>query len=344
MLRILENYSLLPHNSFGLDVKAHTFVEYDSVESLQEYIKSGSTKPLLHIGGGNNLLFTRDFAGTILHSAIKGKQLIADTGVGGDKDRVGGVSSVMLRVGAAEVWDDLVAWTLANGYYGLENFSLIPSEVGAAAVQNIGAYGAEAKNFIRTVDTVDLTSGEAVVFSNKECQFAYRYSNFKGPWAGRYAITHVTFCLSTVFTPNLTYRALQQATSSVSDAHQLRQAVVDMRRSKLPEPSKLGNAGSFFMNPIMTLEQFSALQHAYPYIPHFPAGDGFVKVPAAWLTEQCGWKGRDLGRAGVYERQPLVLVNRGGANGVDVLRLAEAVISDVKAKFGIELHPEVMII
>lgn len=342
MLRILENYSLLSHNSFGLDVKAHTFVEYDSVESLQEYVKYETAKPLLHIGGGNNLLFTKDFSGTILHSDIKGKQLITDADSA--MDGVGRAPYVMLRVGAAEMWDNLVAWCLANGYYGMENLSLIPSEVGAAAVQNIGAYGAEAKDFISTVDAVDLTTGETVVLSNAECQFAYRYSNFKGPWVGHYAITYVTFCLPTVFKPNLTYRALQQVVSSVFDAHQIRQTVVDMRRSKLPEPSDLGNAGSFFMNPVMTLEQFSAIQHDYPDVPHFFVGEGDVKIPAAWLIEQTGWKGKNLGRAGVYELQPLVLVNRGGATPDDIVALAARIMDDVQQKFGISLKPEVIYI
>ena len=333
MLKIAYDYSLAAHNSFGIDAKARLFVEYDDAESLQEYIKTSLILPVLHIGGGNNLLFTRDFEGTVLHSRIKGKELlqIDDS-----------TSVVMLRVGAAEVWDDFVGWCLDQGYYGLENLSLIPSEVGAAAVQNIGAYGSEAKDFIHSVECVDLSTGEKTEFSNNDCCFAYRFSNFKGAWAGRYAITHVTFCLSTTFKPNLTYRALQDRNAEdVATASSLRQTVIAIRRGKLPEPSELGNAGSFFMNPVVSRQQFESLQKDYPDIPHFPAADG-VKVPAAWLIEQSGWKGRTLGRAGVYERQPLVLVNRGGATSQEIVDLAKAVIADVENMFGITLRPEVM--
>lgn len=330
MLTIHADYSLLQHNSFGLEVKAKEFVEYDSVENLQTFLKERvSSLDMLHIGGGNNLLFTRDYAGTILHSAIKGVEIVEET-----------EAEVLIRVGAAEVWDELVAFTVKQGYYGLENLSLIPSEVGAAAVQNIGAYGAEAKDFIERVEVVNLKTGEASAFSNADCQFAYRYSNFKGPWKGLYAVTYVTLRLQKAFNPNLSYKALAQLVTPDMDADALRNKVVDVRHSKLPDPKVLGNAGSFFMNPVISAEQFSTLQQQYPDIPHYAAPNG-VKVPAGWLIDQCGWKGKALGNAAVYEKQALVIVNLGGATPEDIMRLSDAVCEDVKRKFGIDIHPEV---
>ena len=342
MLTLLYNYPLSRRNSFGLDVKAAKFVEYSCVEDLQTFVRQNGADQLadteqplwLHIGGGNNLLFTGDYKGVILHSALRGvEELYRAEG------------KVLLRAGAAELWDNFVAWSIAHDAYGLENLSLIPSEVGAAAVQNIGAYGAEAKDFIHSVEAVDLLTGEIVNFTNSDCGFAYRHSNFKAAWAGRYAITHVTFALSTAFVPNFSYRALASAfpVASAATAQQLRDAVIAIRRSKLPEPAELGNAGSFFMNPVISQEHFAQLQKAYPNVPSFAATEG-VKVPAAWLIEQAGWKGRSLGRAGVYERQPLVLVNRGGAMGADIVNLADAIIADVAAKFAITLRPEVIMV
>lgn len=329
MLTIEKNYSLRKHNSFGLDVKAAQFVEYSTVAELKEFIHQHPDTPLFHIGGGNNLLFTQDYSGTILHSAIHGHQELASQG-----------DHVLLRVGAAEDWDTLVAWTLDHHYYGLENLSLIPSEVGASAVQNIGAYGAEAKDFIESVEVVDLTTGEEHTFSNSDCDFAYRYSNFKGPWRGRYAVTYVTYRLSKHYEPNLSYRALAQIATPDMDAQALRQAIIKVRQAKLPDPAELGNAGSFFMNPVVDQATFDALQAQYPDVPHYPAPNG-VKVPAGWLIEQSGWKGKALGPAAVYEKQALVLVNRGGATPRDIMHLSDTIRADVKQKFGIDIHPEV---
>lgn len=330
MPAIKSDYSLLRHNSFGIEVKAHEFVEYGSVEDLQLYLKQRKgSMPLLHIGGGNNLLFTKDYEGTVLHSAVYGV------------DEVGRVGeSVLLRIGAAEVWDDIVVSTINMGLYGLENLSLIPSEVGAAATQNIGAYGAEAKDFIESVEVVNLTTGAVSELSNADCAYAYRYSNFKGAWKGVYAVTHVVFRLSTVFVPNLSYRALAQVATPDMDATALRNAIIKMRESKLPDPKVLGNAGSFFMNPVVSKEHFATLQQQYPDIPHYDAPKG-VKVPAGWLIEQSGWKGRSLGRAAVYDKQALVLVNKGGATAKDIMQLSDAICTDVKKKFGVDIYPEV---
>ena len=330
MALVKHNYSLLAHNSFGLDVKAREFVEYETEEELTAYLSArNDDRPFLHIGGGNNLLFTKDFDGTILHSAIRGMTL-----VGQDS------KSVLLRIGGAEVWDDIVERTISAGYYGLENLSLIPSEVGAAAVQNIGAYGAEAKDFIECVEVVDLQTLQSHSFSNADCEFAYRYSNFKGPWRGRYAVTHVVLRLSLDFKPNLTYGALSGVVSPQTDARSLRKAVIELRQGKLPDPRQFGNAGSFFLNPVISQEDFARLHEQYPAVPHYDVADG-VKVPAGWLIEQCGWKGRSLGNAAVYDKQALVLINRGGATPQEIMRLSDTVCADVKAKFGITITPEV---
>lgn len=330
MVLVKHNYSLLAHNSFGLDVKAREFVEYETEEELTAYLSArNDDRPFFHIGGGNNLLFTKDFDGTILHSAIRGMTLVGQD-----------AKSVLLRIGAAEDWDDIVERTISAGYYGLENLSLIPSEVGAAAVQNIGAYGAEAKDFIECVEVVDLQTLQSHSFSNADCKFAYRYSNFKGPWRGRYAVTHVVLRLSLDFKPNLTYGALNRVVSPQTDARTLRKAVIELRQGKLPDPRQFGNAGSFFMNPVISQEDFARLREQYPAVPHYDVADG-VKVPAGWLIEQCGWKGRSLGNAAVYDKQALVLINQGGATPQEIMILSDTVCADVKAKFGITITPEV---
>lgn len=329
-MQIRTNYSLLNHNSFGLDVKAKEYVEYENVEELQSYLAGRDKQlPLLHIGGGNNLLFTKDYDGTILHSAIKGFEVLARD----DKN-------VLVRMGAAEVWDDMVDRTLLQGYFGLENLSLIPSEVGASAVQNIGAYGSEVKDFIENVELVDLSTGEQKTVSNAKCDFAYRYSKFKGPWKGHYAVTYVTFKLSLTYTPNLSYHALASVATPEMSAMELRNAIIKVRESKLPNPKVLGNAGSFFMNPIVDQAVFDELSKKFPDMPHYVTPKG-IKIPAGWLIDQCGWKGKSLGPAAVYQKQALVLVNTGGATPHDIMRLSDAVCADVEKKFGIKIHPEV---
>lgn len=356
MIHVRYDASLKEHNSFHLDVKAAQYAEYSSVEDLQAFLPlRDASKPLFHIGGGNNLLFTHDFDGIILHSAIRGVERVEEDSAqkSNDTENVDWTAdTVLLRVGAGEVWDELVEHTIRDGLYGLENLSLIPSEVGAAAVQNIGAYGAEAKDVIEKVEVVSLKDGSVRTFSNRECAFAYRYSNFKGPWRGQYAVTHVYFRLSTTFRPNLSYKAVKEIFRPDMTAADLRRAIISIRQNKLPDPKEIGNAGSFFMNPVISKSDFARLQAKYPDVPHYNvavcadnaengAKEGAVKVPAAWLIEQAGWKGRNLGRAGVYEKQPLVLVNRGGATAEEIMHLSDAVCHDVKEKFGIEIRPEV---
>ena len=329
------DYPLLRHNTFGMDVKAALFVEYTSVSELRQLLSDeGALRmPILHIGAGSNLLFAGDFGGTILHSAIKGMAVTDETD-----------DWVDVTVGAGEVWDDFVAYAVVHGWYGAENLSLIPGEVGASAVQNIGAYGVEAKDLIRRVDAVCLSSGEVRSFTNEECRYAYRQSIFKTELKGQYAVTAVTYRLSKHPVWHLDYgniRAeLEKEGCPITLPH-VRDAIIRIREEKLPDPRVTGNAGSFFMNPVVPRSQYEALKETYPDIPHYEVGTDRVKIPAGWMIDRCGWKGRSLGRAGVHARQALVLVNLGGATAQEVMDLASAVVASVKEKFGIEIYPEV---
>ena len=336
-----QNKSLLSYNTFGIEAKSALFAEYSNeealVEILDEYHRTYSHLPLLHIGRGSNLLFLSDFPGLVLHSRILGIQPLQPVDS----------SQFLVRVGAGVVWDDFVSSCVSRGWYGLENLSFIPGEVGASAVQNIGAYGAEVKDFIHSVECLSLSTGEKRVFPVEECLYAYRNSVFKHELKGQYAVTHVTFRLSQHFMPHLDYGGLRAVFESQGISGEeltpqlLRETVIGIRKSKLPDPHILGNAGSFFVNPIVSTEQFQRVNSQYPTLPSYPVDESHVKVPAAWLIEQAGWKGRSLGPAAVHHRQALVLVNLGGATGQDILRLCEAVRHSVLQKFGIDLHPEV---
>ncbi len=342
-MKEITNCSLLRYNTFGFDVKARCMMEYDSEEDLQRVLERVRTAyagcPVLHIGGGSNLLFRTDFDGVVLHSAIRGitcDSLTSDT--------------VRLRVGAGVVWDELVAYCVEHHYCGLENLSLIPGEVGASAVQNIGAYGAEAKDFISGVEAVELATGEKRFFSTADCRYAYRQSVFKQELRGRYAVTYVWFDLSTAFVPNLDYGGIRReleaegiATEHLRPAD-VRRVVMNIRRSKLPDPAQTGNAGSFFMNPVVEKSVYEEWIRRYPDMPHYEVDTEHVKVPAGWMIDRCGWKGRSLGRAAVHDKQALVLVNRGGASGAEVLALSDAIRASVREKFGIDIRPEVNII
>lgn len=333
-----KNYNLLHHNTFCIDACCHTFVEYTSVEEAREVadrLKDEAT--LLILGGGSNLLLTGDFTGTVVHSAIKGwtTETLSD-------------GNVLLRVGSGETWDDVVALCVANGWHGAENLSLIPGEVGASAVQNIGAYGAEVADLIEKVEAVDLQNGQVYEFTAADCQYGYRQSRFKHEWKNRFLITYVTYRLSTTYTPLLDYgniRAeLERRGINSPTAAEVREVIIDIRRRKLPDPAVEGNAGSFFMNPVVSRELFEQLLADYPQMPHYFVDDTHEKIPAGWLIDQCGWKGRSLGCAGVHSRQALVLVNRGGAKGEDIVHLSDAIRQDVKARFNIDIHPEVNIV
>ena len=333
-------------NTFGMKVKTRCFIEYDSVADLVDIEFEELARPVLHIGGGSNLLFTDDFKGTILHSKINFIEEIASEG-----------SEVLVSVGAGVVFDDFCDWAAKEGLWGVENLSYIPGEVGASAVQNIGAYGVEVKDVIRKVYCYDTVEEEFVNFDVEDCDYGYRDSAFKDPEIkGRYVVTHVVFALSRDPQPKLDYGHLNKAVEEAATATGkpvspalIRKVIIRIRKEKLPEPSVMGSAGSFFKNPVITAEHFARIETtakaelgADYKVPHYDLPDGSVKVPAAWMIEQCGWKGRRSGGAAVYEKQPLVIVNyTGEAYPEEIIGLERRVIASVKQKFDVVLHPEV---
>ncbi len=307
-MRDLSNISLLPYNTFGIDVKAKRFIEYYSLDELRDVLQANRNEQILHIGQGSNLLFTKDFDGIILHSGMARARFIDDETVEAQNG---------LRL------DDLIAQLTDMGYSGMEKLSLIPGEVGASAVQNVGAYGVEAKDVIIRVHTLDIQTLEERVFTNDECRFGYRDSAFKHELKGKYIVTSVVYHV----TPG--------------EAAKTRREIIETRKAKLPSVGEVGSAGSFFMNPFVPEEKANALLKQYPEMPHFPSPQG-VKIPAAWLIEQCGLKGKTLGGAQVWNKQPLVIVNAtGNAKPEDIIALAKLVSDSVLDKFGISISPEV---
>ncbi|MDR1121171.1 MAG: UDP-N-acetylmuramate dehydrogenase [Dysgonamonadaceae bacterium] len=331
---IEENYVLLSHNTFGVVAKARWFIAYTDEQDLRkiladEYFRS---LPVFHIGGGSNLLFISDYEGIILHSGIKDTEVVKE-----DEE------FVYLKAGAGMLWDDLVHDTVCRAWGGLENLSGIPGEVGAAAIQNIGAYGCEAKDVITEISAYDMQTGEKQTIPCVECAYAYRDSIFKKAWKGRFIITHVTFRLSKKPHYRLEYANLQNFFAGKEiNLKMIRETIIALRAAKLPDPKVLGNAGSFFMNPCLSKTCYERLKKSYPDMPCYPVNQGEVKIPAAWLIEQCGLKGFQQGNAAVYDKQALVLVNKGNATGEEIVRLAEKVQESVKNKFRIDLHPEVI--
>ena len=312
-MQVVSNISLLPYNTFGLDAKAKTFIEYYSLDELRQALKEHKGEPILHIGQGSNLLFTHDFNGVILHSGMARAKFLDDETVEAQNG---------LRL------DDLIAQLTDMQYCGLEKLSLIPGEVGASAVQNVGAYGCEAKDVIVRVNTLDVETLEERVFSNEECRFGYRDSAFKHELKGKYIVTSVVYHVQK------------------GDVTKTREEIIATRMAKLPTVGEVGSAGSFFMNPFVPEEQANELLKLYPDMPNFPSlqrGDRgrLVKIPAAWLIEQCGWKGKKLGGAQVWPKQPLVIVNADNARPEDIINLAAAVSASFKEKFNITINPEV---
>ncbi|MBP5408880.1 MAG: UDP-N-acetylmuramate dehydrogenase [Prevotella sp.] len=334
-MKDLSNYSLLQHNTFGIDAKCSRYLEYSTVAEAQEVAKilRASDTSYIIIGGGSNLLLTKDYDGIVVRSTVNCQLSTVNN---------------QLACGSGEVWDDVVAYCVNHQLYGAENLSLIPGDVGASAVQNIGAYGVEVKDLITSVEAVEIATGDIRIFSKEECGYAYRDSRFKHEWKNRYLITHVTYQLQTVFEPRLDYgniRAeLERKGITKPTAQQLRQVIIDIRNAKLPDPKVMGNAGSFFMNPIVTKEKYEQLASQYEGMPHYTVDADHEKIPAGWMIEKCGWKGKSMGRAGVHDKQALVLVNRGGATGQEIVALCETIQRDVKEKFGIEIFPEVNIV
>jgi UDP-N-acetylmuramate dehydrogenase len=339
-------------NTFGMKVKARCFMEYDSVADLVDIEFEELARPVLHIGGGSNLLFTDDFKGTVLHSRIDFIEIL-DEG----QMSFGASDQVLVSVGAGVVFDDFCDWAAKEGLWGVENLSYIPGEVGASAVQNIGAYGVEVKDVIRKVYCYDTVEEEFVNFDVEDCEYGYRDSAFKDPeLKGRYIVTHVVFALSREPQPKLDYGHLKAsveeavaATGKPMSPALIRKVIIRIRKEKLPEPSVMGSAGSFFKNPVISAEHFARIEAAAKAehgpevkVPHYDLPDGTVKVPAAWMIEQCGWKGRRSGGAAVYDKQPLVIVNyTGEAYPEEIVGLEKRVIASVRQKFDVELHPEV---
>ncbi len=359
-------------NTFGMRVKARCFIEYDSVADLVDIEFGELARPVLHIGGGSNLLFTDDFKGTVLHSKVDFIEILeaaanknhpdnVSEGAAGELDQ----TEVLVSAGSGVVFDDLCAWAAKEGLWGLENLSYIPGEVGASAVQNIGAYGVEVKDIIRKVYCYDTLEEEFVNFGVGQCGYGYRDSMFKNPEIkGRYIITHVVFALSRkpqskldyghIKTPVLALAGLAETASpeeieAVLTPAMVRKVIIKTRKEKLPEPSVMGSAGSFFKNPVISAEHYAKIETAAKAelgadykVPHYDLPDGTVKVPAAWMIEQCGWKGRRSGGAAVYDKQPLVIVNyTGEAYPEEIIGLERRIIASVKQKFNVDLHPEV---
>lgn len=327
-------------NTFGIKTTADRYLVVRQVEQLQALLAEGtlSTAPFLVVGAGSNMVFTNHFPGTILHLENKGIQLVASS----DAD------TLFVEAAAGEVWDDFVRYCVSQGWHGAENLVAIPGTVGAAPVQNVGAYGIEAKDIIHSVRAFEVATGHERVFSNEECRFGYRNSVFKGELAGQYVVWSVIFRLHKAFRPDLHYKAVTDELSAMGIAaptpQQLIDVIADIRWRKLPRPEQTGSAGSFFKNPIVPAGQYERLKAQHPDLVAYPAPAGGYKLAAGWLIEQTGWKGRDLGRCGVYEHQALVLVNRGGCTGGEVVALADAITADVKAKYGVTLEKEAIIV
>lgn len=334
-MKDIRDYSLKEHNTFGIDAKCRRFIEFDNDDEavvVAEILRQ-SGMPYIIIGGGSNLLLTRDFDGIVVRSAVKGYYF---------------EDGYRMICGSGETFDDMVATSIEAGYYGMENLSLIPGDVGASAVQNIGAYGVEAKDLILCVWAIEIATGRPCMWGNDECEYGYRQSRFKHEWKDKYLITRVTYCLSRTFEPHLDYgniRAeLERKGITAPTALQLRETIIDIRNAKLPDPKVTGNAGSFFMNPVVSRGKYEELAARFVDMPHYKVDEQHEKIPAGWMIDQCGWKGKSLGRAGVHPKQALVLVNLGGATGHEIVALCTAIQQDVKAKFGIDIYPEVNII
>jgi UDP-N-acetylmuramate dehydrogenase len=327
--------SLRPFNTMGIAARARLLLPICTLDELHAVRADPAlnTLPRLVLGGGSNLLFTGDFDGLVLHMRGAGIAIVGETS-----------DAVLVRAAAGESWHGLVSWTLAHGLGGLENLSLIPGSVGASPIQNIGAYGSELKDCFHRLTAFDFETGELLHLDRAACEFGYRDSVFKHRLRDRAIILDVTFALPKRWQPNLRYAELAQEVAArgktAPGAADISDAVIAIRQRKLPDPALLGNAGSFFKNPVVPAAQRDALLVRHPGLVSYAQGDGSVKLAAGWLIDQCGWKGRAMGAAGVYEKQALVLVNRGGASGAEMVALAEAIQHDVEDRFGVRLEPE----
>lgn len=340
MIQIEENVSLKPYNTFGIDAKAAYLCKIHRVEELQELIQSSLYQSTKHyiLGGGSNILFTQNYDGLIIKVELKGIEILSETD-----------AEVIINVKSGESWHGLVMHAVQNGWGGIENLSLIPGTVGAAPMQNIGAYGVEIKNVIENVEAIDLITGTLRTFTNGECRFGYRESVFKRDLREKYFISSVTLRLTKKnHELNTSYGAIQD-TLRDQQVHEvtiqtISNAVIQIRQSKLPDPKVVGNAGSFFKNPTITTEHYESLKKMNPSIPGYQIDNQHVKVPAGWLIEQCEWKGKKINQVGVHPKQALVLVNYGEGKGTEILKLADEIRHSVDQKFKIKLTPEVNIL
>ena len=338
MLQIQENVSLKNFNTFGIDVSAKYFVEINHQDELVELFMDPQWLQVerLVLGGGSNMLFVKNFDGLVIRMNIRGIE-----------HRINH-NEVFVEAGAGEVWNDLVNFCVAREYAGIENLSLIPGSVGASPIQNIGAYGVELKDVLCSCHAFKIATGEFRTFTNDDCRFGYRDSIFKNELKEKYIIVSVKFRLSLVPNINLKYGAIEQELANRNiiqpTIKDVSQVVSHIRVSKLPDPSTIGNAGSFFKNPVIGIDQFKEVQSKFPELVNYPAGDSFVKLAAGWLIEQCGWKGKVVGNTGTWKNQALVLVNHGGATGTEVYSLSSQIIDSVYTKFGVKLEREVNII
>jgi UDP-N-acetylmuramate dehydrogenase len=336
---IYENVSLKKFNTFGLDYMANCIIHIKTEKEADVLFKGNVflKKPFLILGSGSNILFTCDFKGTILYPEIRGIKI---------EEPEHDEGNIIVSCGAGVIWDDFVAWTVNKGFYGLENLSLIPGKVGATPVQNIGAYGVEVRERITKVKTINISNGKRRVFSNNECEFGYRDSIFKKSEKGKYLVTRVYYKLSIKPNLNLNYNSLKEEVNKLGTVtlKNVRQGVINIRRSKLPDPEITGNAGSFFKNPVVQASFGICLKNEFPEMPVYTDNDGQMKLAAGWLIEKCGWKGKRTGDSGVHDKQALVLVNYGKATGKEIYALSEEIKKSVYEKFGVDLEREVEVV
>ena len=331
---VRKKVSLAPFNTFGVDQKALLFAQILSIEDLKK-VADLEADPYI-LGGGSNILLTKDIDRLVIKNELMGKAVLSDSN-----------HEVVIKIGSGENWHSIVKWTVGQGWGGLENLSLIPGTVGAAPVQNIGAYGTEIKDTLIEVEAMNLSTGKIEIFSAGECGFGYRDSIFKHPpYKGHYFITHIVLKLNPRSQPNTKYADIEKKIleknlkrASIQDIHQI---VMEVREQKLPDPKKIGNAGSFFKNPIIRKAHYEELLANHPDMPGYPSGEE-IKVPAGWLIDRAGWKGKAIGQVGCYEKQALVIVNRGGATGHEILQFSKLVQKDILDKYGINLLPEINI-
>lgn len=336
-MEILHNYSLKFYNTFGINVYAENFIQVNNLDELREALANLNNKPVFILGGGSNVLFTKNISGFTIKMNIPGIEVVKE-----DEE------FYYINANAGENWHQFVMYCVDNNYGGLENLSFIPGQVGAGPMQNIGAYGVELQDVFVSLKALNIVTGEVHIFSKSDCEFGYRQSVFKTKAKGNYVILSVMFRLTKKPVFNTSYGVIEQELEKMGvnelSIKAISQAVINIRRSKLPDPAEIGNAGSFFKNPVVSQSQFEILKNAYPSIPNYPQENGEIKLAAGWLIEQAGWKGKTIGNFGVHKNQALVLVNYGGASGQEIYELSETIMQDIFKKYGVTLEREVNIL